>query len=241
MLFSHKKTTTLQTQFVKTIHDYISLRAYVLYNKKINDITSSVTIRSSYSHELNSNILEHINDESVWNEIFKELFYEMKYYKILWDEIDENTEDQHPFVYLPQTFQEYVDSIANIFTLGAYDYTEFCKCMKDPKFKKTFEKKYVFGEKMKQLKNSIIHTVRSVLDIDDIEMSNIDEYAEIPYNEPLILNLVPYFEYISKYNIEFTDKKPTKKDAEFLGENMEDNNALFYEKYTLWGIHNMMN
>jgi hypothetical protein len=41
------------------------------------------------------------------------------------------------------TFQEYVDNIYNINTLGPYDYMEFCKKMREPIFKQLLYEKYI--------------------------------------------------------------------------------------------------
>ena len=82
---------------------------------------------------------------------------------------------------------------------------------------------------MKRLKNRIIDTVINTFILED---TNSDD--------TLLFNLVPYFEYIAAFGIEFGENIPSKNDAEFTGDDLAKNNARFYEKYTLWGIHKMI-
>ena len=101
--------------------------------------------------------------------------------------------------------------------------------MNEVKFKREILKKYNSNEKLKRLKIRVIDTVKNTFILEKSEIF-----------DTLFFDLVPYFEYITLNRIEFGNKKPEKDDVEFRGENINENNAKYYEKYTLWGIHSMM-
>jgi hypothetical protein len=118
-------------------------------------------------------------------------------------------------IYTKNTFQEYVDSIANINTLGPYDYMDFCKKMKeDSEYKETLQKKYVKNENMNAIKNEIIDKVRIIH----------------CFNESI--NVIPYYEYISKYQIN-VEQKPEYA-------NFRNNKFDFCELYTLWDMKQVL-
>jgi hypothetical protein len=61
--------------------------------------------------------------------------------------------------YPKQTFQQYVDSIININTIGAYDLQNFVRNMSDKGFRKNMMKRHENYEHEKQTKNTIIHHI----------------------------------------------------------------------------------
>jgi len=118
--------------------------------------------------------------------------------------------DSDSQMYPEKTFQEYVDSIANIKKMGSYDYMEFCKNMKNKDFKQDILNKYTGDEKMKKIKNKIVY-----------EVMKLDEKTS-SMNEQL-------YDYITKNEIKIPEQKPD-------GNNFRNNKFKFYETYTLWDI-----
>lgn len=182
--------------FIDMIHDFIVMKAYFyMYDKKD-------------THK------KDIDSMETWTTFFKENNVLLLYYYEITHSNHSSTYITQP-IYTKNTFQEYVDSIANINTLGPYDYMEFCKKMKeDSEYKETLQKKYVKYENLKTIKNEIIDKVRNI-------------HCSIES-----MNIIPYYEYISKYQIN-VEQKPDYA-------NFRNNKFDFCEIYTLWDMKQLL-
>jgi hypothetical protein len=187
------ETTNYTTDFIDMIHNFIVIKAY----NYVYDKTKC----------------EYMDSLETWKAFFKENNFLLLYYY----ELVLRTNDESNYfivkqpIYTKNTFQEYVDSKANIITLGPYDYMDFCKKMKeDPGFKEDIQKKYIKNENLKSIKNGIIDKVRN------IHLSNES------------FNIIPYYEYIAKNKIN-VEQKPEYA-------NFRNNLFEFCEKYSLWDM-----
>ena len=155
-------------------------------------------------------------DIGIWNHIFNQIKYPFLYYSGLPSNDSQNalsdTLSDTVNVYPPKTFQEFVDSIANLQKMGPYDYMKFCENMNQSDFKKTIFNKYEKMEKINKIKNNMIHELL---------------YSKDPTPVLNITELI--YKYIQDKSINISQQKPDY--------NMFRNNQnLFYEKYTLWEI-----
>ena len=141
-------------------------------------------------------------DINHWKYVLDQLKYPILYYVFRTKDTKSVSNEIFPI----QTFQEYVDSIANIKKMGSYDYMDFCNQMKTKDYKKTIFNKYEMQQKINRVKNEIIDYVLSTRP-GDIDLTGLKEYL----------------------SQQTTTAKP---DIQQFRKNMN----LFYEKYTLWEI-----
>jgi len=90
------------------------------------------------------------------------------------------------------TFQEYIDKLLNIQTLGPSDYQTFIQSMNDPAFRRNMVKKYELSIFQDQTKNYLIYIVRLYL-LSHTKYSHFFTEEESEYLEGSI-NLIPFFE-----------------------------------------------
>jgi hypothetical protein len=170
---------------------------------------------------------EQLLSMETWDPIFEKINYELRFYS----DIQKEKPDEYPTetginlhtLYPSETYNDYIQRIGSLQRLGAYDYTEFYKKMKDPEFKQRIKQGHEEIEKIKIVKQEIILYVLSRLGHLNLEIEPIET-----------INLIPVFEYISEKNIDCSNlvQEPLYKD-------FRNNKQQFHEMYTLWSIKNV--
>lgn len=145
----------------------------------------------------NYGLLEQKNDPMIWNQIMVKMETILQYYLEL-------TETKEWFikyhrganVFQKQTFQEYIDSIVNMKTMGGYDYQQFILHMQDPEFKAKMIKKYNRQQLLHTLQNNVIYMVQLYL-IDYTRNTNTYYFSEEELaDRNMYLDLTPYYLYL---------------------------------------------
>lgn len=158
-----------------------------------------------------------VMDKTIWNPIFDNA--PIKYILLYYSGMTILTIPTTPIVVYPtRSFQEYVDSIANLQRLGAYDYMEFCKNMKIPDFKKSIFNKYEKVERINTVKNNLIYEIVQI--IADPVSTSVSTSFQPSY----------VYEYITQNFMHIPLQKPDYT-------MFRNKRNLFYEKYTLWEIY----
>lgn len=168
------------------------------------------------------NLIKYKDEEEVWNEIFQKQHIIMKYYMKLLEHYPENQPHmKQASVYLQETFQEFVDTQINIKTIGPYDYQQFIKSMKDESFREKVFEKYEKSDNERRVKNNIIYIVQLYLN----EKTNTSYYfTDEERNEmDLILDILPYLQYIAKNGWLYQDVKEDTIEKETIEERNELN------------------
>jgi hypothetical protein len=160
--------------------------------------------------------------KEMWDPIFENIKYQTRFYAYIATEKPDEYLSMIPSVYRSETMSEYVNRNADIKKLGPYDYTVFHKNMKDPIFVKKVKSSYEKNEKLKKIKQELIIETLTMMDHKIIPMKRRNADKET------YINMIPFYEYISKNRIE-VDEEPHYK-------NFRDNTIKFYEMYTLWDM-----
>lgn len=151
-------------------------------------------------------------DTNNWTQIMNPYKYQILYYSYL--EKDTSFPNGEHSLYREKTFQEYVDSIANLSKMGSYDYMEFCKNIKNKNYKQEIVNKYNKDEKMKKIKNILIHGVNTQKENTSLSLDTL---------------LTQMKNYIVTNNMKVPNQKPDPN-------NFRNDKFRFYETYTLWDI-----
>jgi hypothetical protein len=199
--------TTYTKEFVESVRGYIFNKAVTLFKEQSK--------------------LDNLLSIETWDPIFEKINNELRFYEDI--SLDEKSPREtieninlHT-IYPSETYSDYIARIGSLQRLGAYDYTEFYKKMKEPEFKQCIKQTYEKLENIKKTKQKIILYVLSTLGYIKTQIQPIDS-----------INIIPVYEYISKKNIDCT-----KLQEEPLYKNFRSNKQQFYEMYTLWAIKNI--
>jgi len=143
---------------------------------------------------LSESLMEKIEDKEIWKRIFADhsIHTLLQYYAKI---SSSPPHDSLPIFIIP-TFQEYIDKMVNITSLGPSDYQRFIQSMKDPVFKDNMVTKYKNSIYSEQLKNHIVYIVRLYL-LYHTKYSLYFTKEESAYLEETI-NMIPFFEVLSK-------------------------------------------
>jgi hypothetical protein len=174
----------------------------------------------------NNNIDADICAKEMWDPIFEKIKYQIRFYAYIAREKPNEYLCMIPTVYRSETMSEYINKHTDIKKLGPYDYTVFHKNMKDPIFVKKVRSSYEKNEKMKKIKQELIIETLTMVDNKIIPIKKRNTEREI------YINMIPFYEYISKNSIE-VDEEPQYK-------NFRDNRTKFYEMYTLWDMKKLV-
>jgi len=167
-------------------------------------------------------------DETLWKKIMNEIHIPIKYLTHLYKTTEYGIPIHGINVFQQTTFQEYIDSIINLQSLGSYDYQKFIQSMQDEGFKNNMIKKYNHAMYMNIVKNYIIYVVQLYLSRNN-EISTIftdEECAEMD----LSINIIPYIEYLSSKQMTIGDINDTN-DTNELCEPIEFDETNDFDKY----------
>ena len=196
--------TTYTKEFVESVRSYIFHKATTLFKQQ--------------------NKQEQFLSIETWEPIFEKINYELRFYcDIEPTEYTTETSVNLHTLYPSETYNDYIQRIGSLQRLGAYDYTEFYKQMKNSEFKQRIKQTYEKIEKIKKIKQEIVLYVLTTLGYIKTEIQPIE-----------IINIIPVYEYISEKNIDCTNlqEEPSYK-------HFRNNKQQFYEMYTLWAIKNI--
>jgi len=98
-------------------------------------------------------------DKNMWNRIFRMANVHTLLKPYVVKHGAHKYSNDVPEYYTKQTFQQYVDSIINIQTIGAYDLQNFIRNMSNKGFRTNMMKQHENYEYEKQLKNTIIYHI----------------------------------------------------------------------------------
>jgi hypothetical protein len=180
------------TEYIQFIKQTIILKSYekvikIAYEKNID-------ASSLFQHEPSNEII------SIWNTAFNSIHELVRYYgqlhKHYYDSIyDDDSDGNEIEIYKYNTFQEAIDKVINIQTIGAYDYQQFIKNMRDEKFCKNYKEKYRQDNFEKHLRNRIIFDIYTLF----THEYNLPLSYGMPVNLELHINIEPYLEYRANY------------------------------------------
>ena len=162
-----------------------------------------------------------------WDPIFEKINYELRFYADIQLKQEQEQEQIESItlhtLYPSETYSEYIQRIGSLQRLGAYDYTEFNKQMKDPEFKQCIKNTYETVEKIKMAKREIVLYVLSALGYIRTHIQPIE-----------LIDIIPVYEYISQ---KYIDCSNLEKEPSY--QHFRSNKKQFYEMYTLWSIKNI--
>jgi hypothetical protein len=195
-----------------------------------NCITISQTNNIEEFHRIQ--LMENKNNEDLWNKIMNEMHIPIKYLTLLYKTTTYGIPIHNINVFKQQTFQEYIDSLISLKTVGNYEYQRFIKSMQDESFKKKMIDKYNESIYTNVIKNYIIYVVQLYLarTTNSSTIFTDEEYEEMDIS----IDLIPYVEFLSKKKLsidnfryyqeeEIEEKQYIKKNSieELYNENLE--------------------
>jgi len=153
-------------------------------------------------------LLSRIDDEQLWNSVFRVLHVPLQYYIGLVERTD-------PFgllfplyklyIVYPSTnsFQDYIDASIHIESVSSSDYLAFSESMQDPTFRNNLFDRYVKSETESAVKNHLIYLMRLYL----LSQSAQQKYFSDEEHQDMEISLDarPYFEYLSMNDLTTTD------------------------------------
>jgi hypothetical protein len=143
-----------------------------------------------------------MDDLLIWYTVFKKLEPIFNYYVELdYNQIQENISKP---IFKTKTFQEYIDELVSMRTIGPADYQRFIQNMKNEDFRNKMIRNYEIYSQKNRLKNHLIF----IVELHFLELIG----RLIVDNEnntyvPVMVNAIPYFEYL-------TEKEWTIQDIE---------------------------
>ena len=197
--------STYTKEFVESVRGFILNKAATLFkeqeNQEQDQLLSMVT----------------------WDPIFEKINYELRFYSDIQQEQEQTETIALHTLYPSETYSDYIQRIGSLQRLGAYDYIEFHKQMKNPEFKQCIKQIYKKLEKIKIAKREIVLYVLSALGYIRTHIQPIE-----------LIDIIPVYEYISQKYIDSNnlEEEPLYKD-------FRSNKQQFYEMYTLWTIKNI--
>jgi hypothetical protein len=142
-------------------------------------------------------LIDFVADVDIWNAIFykKEIRTTLRYFTELYSSIEEPLCARTIPLYETETFQDYVDHVVKIDSLGAYDYQMFTKYMGESNFHRNMVTKYERAMLEKILKNHIVYVTKLTI------MYYANEASYFTTNEMndivSFVNVIPFFEYLA--------------------------------------------
>ena len=244
------------TEYIKFIKTFIANKCYIKYclhnctfktptswaviseqsdtdcavEMRNNCITISQTNNIEEFHRIQ--LMENKNDEKIWNKIMNEMHIPIKYLTLLYKTTKYGIPIHNINVFKQQTFQEYIDSLISLKTVGSYEYQRFIKSMQDKSFKNKMIDKYNETIYTNIIKNYIIYVIQLYL---ARTTNNSTIFTDEEYDEmDISIDLIPYVEFLSKKNLsidnfryyqedEIEEKQYIKKNLieELYNENLE--------------------
>jgi len=205
-------------EYMKFIKNYIINQLYFDYCRLVNE--------NYPQEELRYALLENSSDAMIWEEIFKKHNTALQYYIQLFKQVysDGIPYQKEATVFETKTFQEYIDGIINISSIGAYDYQNFIASMRNNNFRNNTIKKYTSYTIENTIKNNLVYVLKLYLyeKLNEKTYFTDEELEDIETS----LNMVPYFEYVSKRNSRVDINESER-------ENMNDYYFEYLEKTTL--------
>uniref|UniRef100_A0A6C0I5M6 Uncharacterized protein n=1 Tax=viral metagenome TaxID=1070528 RepID=A0A6C0I5M6_9ZZZZ len=176
---------------------YENLIRTLLANRCLTQYQSNIFKKEKEEEEddFGESLLSNIEDSELWRTIFMDRSINtllQHYANIMTTTITHSL----PILAIP-TFQEYIDKMINIRTLGPSDYQRFVQSMKDQTFRRNMTEKYEKAIFQDQIKNHIIYIVRLYL-LFHTKYSNYFTTDEMCYLAEEAINMIPYFEHISE-------------------------------------------
>lgn len=184
--------TEYNTEYVKFIKTFIANTCYIKYCLTISQTNNSDEFRKMQ-------LMENKNDEDIWKKIMNEMHLPIKYLTLLYKTTAYAIPIHNVTVFKQQTFQEYIDSLISLKTVGGYDYQRFIKSMQEEDFKNKMIDKYNETLYTNIIKNYIIYVIQLYLS-QTTHSSTIftdEEYDEMDIS----IDLIPYVEFLSKKNL----------------------------------------
>jgi len=196
-----------KTEYVKFIKTFIANNCYIKY---CLDVTTTDNNEETYRTQL----MENKNDVKIWNKIMNEMHIPIKYLTLLYKTTTYGIPIHNITVFKQQTFQEYIDSLISLKTVGSYDYQRFIKSMQENSFKNKMIDKYNETIYTNIIKNYIIYIIQLYLSrtTNSSTIFTDEEYEEME----LSIDLIPYIEFLSSKNLGIDN---------FIGETTNANNA----------------
>lgn len=136
-------------------------------------------------------LLSSLDDSNLWLIVFKKLEPIFNYYL----EIEYNQVKYSKPIFKTKTFQEYIDELVNIKTIGPADYQRFIQNMKNEDFRGKMERNYEIYSQKNKLKNHLIF-VAELHFLESIGKMILDD--EMKTYLPIMVNAIPYFEYLTE-------------------------------------------
>lgn len=210
-------------EYTQFIYDFI---INMVYTKVIKSIHARKLDTPS---EFMDTFIESAKTKALWNPIFIELHYPIKYYiEISNISASKINREHNIFVYSnPSTFQEYVDSMVNIDNTCSSDYIKFMRNMKDNVFHANLKTKWESDNTKYPLYNQIISNVMTHVFISCNRADLLDNTKYYDNNMPLFLNIIPFYEYMHTRNTGKSNANLEKT------ENMEEIEFDIIEKHTM--------
>jgi len=148
-------------------------------------------------------LLEHVMDVGVWDTVFSkpdihDVFrYYVELYRV-YQEKESPLTSRVAMVYLPQTFQDYIDTLVTLDKVGAYDYQRFMQSMTEPGFYQNMVAKFEHAELERTLKNHVVYVAKLTI-LNQVLDSSQSYFTETEANDVVqFINIVPYFEFVAE-------------------------------------------
>jgi len=172
--------------------EYIEFIKHTLINQCVIEFKREVFEKQPQDYK--DVLVSSIQDITIWNTVFKKLEPIFNFYTDL--EYNYISDNHKIYIFQQQTFQEYIDNLINLKTVGPVDYQTFIKNMQNTDFHNKMTIKYRIDMHKNTLKNHLIFIVELyIMETFGHKNYYINEYDEFV---PTIINAVPYFEYLSE-------------------------------------------
>jgi hypothetical protein len=185
------------------------------------------------------NIITNQDDIAIWDDIFRASYTTLNYFiklnmhltpqnqPVQWEGNDERYESELSLsqladVYKTKTFQDYVDSMINIQTIGSADYQTFVVSMENPNFRYKLVNKYHSYVREQQIKNHLIYIIQS----------HINHRIDL-MDKNIVLDIIPYFEYLGMNGLSLDNVDDYSEDNQHNYVEPEDIRVHILERETL--------
>jgi hypothetical protein len=179
--------------------------------------------------EFINKFIEQSATKELWNPIFAELYYPIKYYieisnmPDITDTYDPLFDNTNPIYTIHTTFQSYIDHSINLNTTCGWDYTKFIENMKNQTFQDNLKLKWKTENKKSALYNKIINNVMNHVFLSCNRFDLIQNKSYVDNEMPLFLNIIPFYEYVNIRNTSKSTPNLEKQENENLKEIEFDN------------------
>lgn len=214
------QTQIYPNEYIHFLYDFIVNLAYTKVIKSIN------AYQQTQPNEFVTKFIQQSTSRELWNPIFEELYYPIKYYLEI-SNIPDVTESYDPqygeHTYLPiyilyPTFQTYVDHMVNLNNTCGWDYRKFIENMNDETFRNNLKLKWKIENKKNVLYNKIINNVANHIFLSCNRFDLIKNKSYYDNQTLLFLNIIPFYEYVNIRNTSKKDRDLEKPEHENLKE-----------------------